>query len=101
MRDRIGGRDEPTVREPEQIDPVLTESDTQLLDVGDVVVEQVGLRVGAAAGAARVDEEQGARRVETAEIVELAAVEARPPGWQTSSGPSPRRVVCSFTRARA
>ena len=68
MRDRVRRGDETAVREPEQVDLLFAEVDAQLLDVSDVVLEKVCLRFGAAAGTARVDQQQRSRRVEAAEI---------------------------------
>ena len=91
MSGRVRSGNHAAVREAEQVDLLLAERGTQLLEVGDVVVE--GVRVGGTAlpRAARVEEQQRARRPEPAEIPELRPENPGPPGWQSSSGPSPRR----------
>src|SRR5262249_9363833 len=49
---------------------------TQLLEVGDVVLQQVRVRVCRAARAARIDEQQRAGGVEPTQTVELGRVES-------------------------
>ena len=91
MGGRIGGGDHPAVGVSEQVDLLLAERRAQLLEVGDVVVECV--RVGGAAlpRAARVQKQQRARRPSPARSPNSVPENPGPPGWQSSSGPFPRR----------
>ena len=93
MGGRIGGGDHPAVGEAEQVDLLLAERGAQLLEVGDVVVERV--RVGGAAllRAARVEEQQRARRPEPGEVAELRAGEPGPAGVAEQQRPVSAPVV--------
>ena len=79
------------MREAEQVELLDAEVLAQRLDVGDVRGERVVVGRIRAVRAARAEKHELERVVEAGEVTELGGRPAGTAGWQTSSGPFPRR----------